>query len=249
MTLQSMQWHEQVTLRYSPDDYRRTSLIELVEPYVIGRRVLDMRSLTGHLSARLFKKGFEVSALDGYQGAVQMTNTLVRSCGASHDIAEHWDLTGLSKRFPANEFDTVLCLDVLNHVQDDNLTMSEITKVLKPSGRLILTAPAFPSLFGKRDQSLEHLRLYKKSELVHLLEKNGFKIQTIRYWNFLALPFYALIERIMKRRISDSLRYGRSKFFGSILNCLLRWWYQTIENKIHFPVGLSFVLIAERSRN
>ena len=146
-----------------------------------------------------------------------------------------------------NEFDTVLCLDVLNHVPDDKVTVSEISRALKPGGRLIVAAPALPFLLGKRDHVMGHLRRYTKSSLIKLLEAHGLKVKSIRYWNFIALPVYVLIETVFKRQISDTLRYGRSKEGDSLMNRILRWWFKTVENKVPFPLGVSFVVIAEKN--
>lgn len=246
MTLETMQWHESVTLRYSRDDFRRQSLARLARRYVTGQRVLDMRCLTGHLAVELAEAGYEVTGLDGYAEAVQMTNELAASRGIGKPLAQLWDLTGLVKCVGENRFDTVLCLDVLNHVPDDQATVPEIAKALAPGGRLVLAVPAVPMMMGKRDQTLGHLRRYTKESIRELLERNGLQVESIRYWNFSALPVYFLVEKVFRARVSDGLRYGRSKTVGSWPNRLLGWWYLAVENRLWFPCGLSFFIIARK---
>lgn len=246
MTLQTMQWHESVTLRYSKDDFRRKSLTRLARRYVAGKRVLDMRCLTGHLAVDLAADGFEVTGLDGYAEAVEMTNELARRRGIAKPIAQLWDLNDLVARVGANQFDTVLCLDILNHVPDDRAAIPEIARVLAPGGRLILVVPAGPIMLGQRDQSLGHLRRYTKQGIRELLERNGLTVESIRFWNFAALPVFFLMEKVFRRRVSDGLRYGRSKTVGSWPNRLLSWWYLAVENRLWFPCGLSFFVIAKK---
>ena len=245
MTIETMRWHEAVNVHYDRD-FRRQSLVALVRNDVIGPRVLDMRCITGSLAVELAAAGMEVVALDGYEGAVHRTNELARTRGVHTPLAQLWDLTGLVERVGERRFETVLCLDVLNHVKDDHKTVAEISRVLVEHGRLILVVPAFPALLGKRDRSLGHLRRYTKSGLRYLLERHGLTVQSLRYWNFTALPLFALIERGLRARLSDQFRYGWWGFFGSLPNRLLGWWYGVVENRLRFPCGLSLVAIAHK---
>ncbi len=247
MTLETMQWHESVTLRHSRDDFRRQSLAQLARRHVVGTRVLDMRCLTGELAVELAEGGCQVIGLDGYAEAVQMTNALAKARGIAQPLAQLWDLTGLVKRVGTGRFDTILCLDVLNHVPDDTTIVPEIAQALVNGGRLILAVPAFPSMLGQRDKSLGHLRRYSKQGIRELLERNGLKIQSIRYWNFAAMPTYILMEKVLRRRLSDKLRYGREGVLGDWPNRALGWWYRTVENRLLFPCGLSFFIIAQKT--
>ncbi len=102
-------------------------------------------------------------------------------------------------------------------------------------------------MLGLRDQSLGHLRRYTKQSIRELLERNGLTVESIRFWNFAALPVYFLVEKVLRRRMSDGLRYGRGKVVGSLPNRLLGWWYAGVENLLLFPCGLSFFIIARRA--
>ena len=245
MTLATMRWHEAVNVHYDRD-FRRQSLVQLAKRYVCGPRVLDMRCITGTLAVELAVAGMEVTALDGYLGAVETTNALARSRGVPTPLAHHWDLTGLVDRVGVERFDTVVCLDVLNHVENDEDTMGDIAQTLKSGGRLILNAPAFPALLGKRDRSLGHLRRYTKADLRALLERHGFTVDRLQFWNFTALLLYALIEGGLRARISDTFRYGWWGALGSLPNRVFSWWYLTVENRMVFPVGLTLLAVAHR---
>lgn len=245
MTIETMRWHEAVNVHYDYD-FRRQSLLRLARPFVIGPRVLDMRCITGTFAVELALSGMKVVALDGYEGAVTRANALAASHGISTPIAFYWDLTGLTRRAGAEKFDTVVCLDVLNHVTDDRQTVADIASILKPGGRLILNAPAFPALLGKRDKSLGHLRRYSRGDLRALLERYGFTIEQMRFWNFTALPVYALIERFLQGRIPDAMRFGMMGRKDSFSNRMLTSWYTAVENRVCFPLGLSHFVIARR---
>jgi SAM-dependent methyltransferase len=244
MTIETMRWHEAVNVHYDTD-FRSQSLVALALRHVTGRVVLDMRCITGSLAVALARKGLEVVGLDGYEGAVERTNARARESGL-RPIAQLWDLTGLVARVGKDRFDTVVCLDVLNHVLDDDACVSEIVQVVKPGGRVIFAVPAFPALLGKRDRSLGHLRRYTRKSLRQLLEKHGLIIERMRFWNFLALGLFAFLEAGVKVRISDGFRYGWWGALGRLPNRALTAWYRTIENNIVFPIGLTHFVIARR---
>lgn len=246
MTWQTLQEHEAMYLPYFQDDYRRRSLEALVRRFVTGRRVLEMRCITGHLAVALAKNGFDVTALDGYEPAVQMTNARARANGVGRDLARHWDFRDLLGAVDGAHFDTVVCADTLNHAPDDAALLRQIRQVMADGGRLVIAAPAFPGLHGKRDEALGHLRRYSRRGLRELLERNGFRVQRLRAWNFTALPLYILVEKVLRRRVSEGVRLAKGGPLGRLPNRLLRWWYTTVENRLWFPVGLSWIVIARK---
>lgn len=245
MTLQSMQEHESVTLHYAPTDYRRQGVVALVRPHVTGPRVLDMRCLDGGLAVDLVAQGFQVVGLDGFQEAVDITNARARSTGQVAPLAYLWDLV----EFPptaAGPFDCIVCADVLNHVPDERPTLAGMARRLRPGGRLVLVVPAVPAMLGFRDQSLGHLRRFTRPQIHDLLDEAGFTLERCRYWNFLAYPFYALIERGLGRRLNDTTRFRASRADSRLLGPLLRFWYARVEKRVAFPLGLSFFILARR---
>lgn len=124
--------------------------------------------------------------------------------------------------------------------------MGDIAQTLKSGGRLILNAPAFPALLGKRDRSPGHLRRYTRRALASLLKQAGLRIRLMRYWNFAALAPYVVIEKVLSSQVPEPIRYGYWPFIGSLPNRALRWWYVHIENRLPFPAGLSLFVIAHK---
>jgi SAM-dependent methyltransferase len=244
MTIETMRWHEAVNVNYDTD-FRRQSLVKLALRYVTGTTVLDMRCITGSLVIPLCEKGLRVVGLDGYEGAVSETNSRLKKRGLA-PVARLWELTDLVRIVGRDAFDTVVCLDVLNHATSDDACVGEIVQAVKPGGRVIFAVPAFPALLGKRDQSLGHLRRYTRKSIRALLEKHGLVIDQLRFWNFIALPLFAFLEAGINVRISDGFRYGWWRGLGQLPNRLFTLWYNTVENHVVFPIGLTHVVIAHR---
>jgi ubiquinone/menaquinone biosynthesis C-methylase UbiE len=140
-----------------------------------------------------------------------------------------------------------IALDVLEHVEDDKLAFSEMLRVTKPGGIIIINVPAFMSLWSDWDVSLGHFRRYSKGMLQEVLAPHRAKLQILHfdYANaFAFLPILALrnISRLfkIKARFEDRIPspgmnkmlldifVGQSKSswfhppFGSSLFCVLR---------------------------
>ncbi len=243
MTLQSLQGHEAYVLPYLRQDYRRKSLERIVQDHVTGKKILDIRCLTGQLAVDLILKGFNVTGLDAHPKGVELANRHAREHGINRDIARLWDLAHLLEAVGDARFDTVICLDTLNHVEDDARVIKQIAQVLVDGGRVVIAAPAFPSLYGKRDRMLGHQRRYTQRGIRELLERHGLTIHYRRYWNTLGFLPYVLIERVLNTETPERLRYGWS---GSLPNRLLRWWYMTVENRVPFPIGLTHFVVAQK---
>jgi SAM-dependent methyltransferase len=244
MTIDTMRWHEAVNVHYDTD-YRRLSLADLARRHVVGPDVLDMRCITGSLMIPLAERGMHVVGLDGYDGAVAITNERLEQKRLA-PTAQLWELRDLVNIVGRDRFDTVACLDVLNHVESDDACMAEIVQVVKPGGRVIFAVPAFPALLGKRDKALGHLRRYTRAGIRALLEQHGLVVDRHRFWNFAALPLYAFLEAGLKVRLSDKFRFGALGGLKQVPYRFLTAWYRTVENNVPFPLGLTHFVIAHR---
>ncbi|MBV9124585.1 MAG: class I SAM-dependent methyltransferase [Planctomycetes bacterium] len=80
-------------------------------------------------------------------------------------------------------FDVIICLNVLEHIQDDAQTLAQFREALRPGGRLLLIVPAHPALYGSMDAMAGHFRRYTRSELRRRLIAAGYRIRRLRYIN------------------------------------------------------------------
>ena len=187
MTFESLQAHEAYVLPYLAHDYRRKSLERLVQRYVTGKRVLDVRCLTGQLAVDLALKGFDVTGLDAHVKGVESSNALARARGLTRDIARFYDLEHLVEQVNGQQFDTVICLDTLHHVPHDEHLLAQIAHVLVDGGQLLVATSAFPFLHRHRDKMLGHVRRYSRSGIRDILTRHSFEIRFMHYWNFMGL--------------------------------------------------------------
>ena len=120
------------------------------------------------------------------------------------------------KRFSAykEKFDSIFLLNVIEHIEDDKLSIKNCKYLLKPGGHLILLAPAYSWLFGTFDKQLGHFRRYTIKTLSDLLEKQHFEISSGSYFNITGIAGWFLFGKIFRRRM---LGKGEMSAFNSIV--------------------------------
>ena len=135
-----------------------------------------------------------------------------------------------------SSIDSVISSEVLEHIKDDQEALKTLHYVLKPNGILVLDVPAFNFLYSPYDKKIGHYRRYTKKSVRNLLEKNGFKIESIRYWNLMGFFGWLLSFTILKKDFGVV-----NKNLGKLLGQSLK-----IESKIKMPFGLTVLVKAKK---
>lgn len=134
------------------------------------------------------------------------------------------------------KFDTIIALNVLEHVKNDSDALMNLKKILKPNGNLILLVPAHKNLFNEIDKAVGHFRRYKKKELIKKSLKAGFEIKKVFYFNFLAIPAWYVNGNILKKA---AISEGAMGFYNKLVP-ILRFTEEKILKK---RVGISLIII------
>jgi glycosyltransferase involved in cell wall biosynthesis len=102
---------------------------------------------------------------------------------------EKYDITSAedTERLKSRGFDTVVCLNVLEHIEDDTTALKNMGDLLEDGGRLVLLVPQYEKLYGTYDKKLDHYRRYNKKALVRKLRSAGLKPVRSRNFNALAI--------------------------------------------------------------
>ena len=105
---------------------------------------------------------------------------------------------GCDLPFDSSSFDLVSALDVIEHIRDDKVALSEMHRVLKPHGLLALSVPAFKSLWSDHDIALAHYRRYRRRELKEKVESAGLRIVKLSFCITTVMPGVFLFRNIQK---------------------------------------------------
>jgi SAM-dependent methyltransferase len=134
-------------------------------------------------------------------------------------------------------FDTVVCLNVLEHVEQDRAALVTIRELLVPGGRLVLLVPALPALYGTLDRALSHCRRYTKQGLRERYRDAGFAMRRMEYFNLAGLPGWFLVGRVLRRRL---LPRGSMRVYDALVP-LFR-----LERYLPWRLGQSLIAVGER---
>ena len=106
--------------------------------------------------------------------------------------------------------DTVICLNVLEHIEDDRVGLTNIFSALDHGGRAIVLVPEGQSVFGTIDVALGHFRRYSEAELKSKMEATGFEVEQIIRFNRVSRPAWFVSGRILKR---TSLEWNQMRLY------------------------------------
>lgn len=175
--------------------------------------------------------------------------TLVDACP---QWRERIELSGFGPDYsPSRQYDLVLMLDVLEHIEDDAAALESLRQLLKPGGHAILTVPALQSLWSVHDVINLHYRRYDKRGLKHLLEDSGFVVRDLRY--FFSWPLGLMYLR--KLLLGTKQRPGKSYTvtipsapINTLFAGLSRTEQKLMQLGVRWPLGSSLLAVVERLR-
>jgi len=154
--------------------------------------------------------------------------------------------------FSDGAFDAAFILDVLEHIEEDDVVLQEIRRVLRPGGSLLITVPAFMFLYGRQDRMSEHKRRYRRRDLMRLVERLGLEVQYCTYFNTLLFPPIAAI-RVARRWLRLPDGEGRTDFDMRLPHLVERLLENALASERHaiarivLPFGVSLLCSARRA--
>jgi glycosyltransferase involved in cell wall biosynthesis len=172
-------------------------MADTIRPFC-GNRILEIGSGTGNLTRQLVPRDRYVAS---DVNPLYLSTLANLTADRPYLSAHYTDVTQLAS-YPRLEggFDTVVCLNVIEHVRDDRGSLENIRSVLAADGRAIVLVPYGPWNFGTLDEVLGHERRYTEEELRRVAAEAGFEVAALLRFNRVSsLPWY-LNGRILRRR-------------------------------------------------
>jgi glycosyltransferase involved in cell wall biosynthesis len=205
-----------------------------VKPYV-GDRVLEVGAGTGNMTRYLSSRELVVATDVEAQYLWMLRNTFAND---THVRVCRFDLAAdTSPDDVGSGFDTVLCLNVLEHVDDDVAALRRMRGLLAPQGRVVLVVPGMRRLYGEIDRAIGHFRRYDPTELRHKLERAGFAVEHTSAFNLVGAAGWWLNARVLRRRTVPGLQARINDLLVPILR---------LEQHFNCGRGLSLLSVGRR---
>jgi glycosyltransferase involved in cell wall biosynthesis len=201
----------------------------------VGNRILEVGSGIGNMTQYFVNRELVVVSdiEDRYLQYLRGVFERHRNIQVHRIDLESQDLL----KFEMFDFDTIICLNVLEHVKRDDLVLQNFWTILKEGGHLILLVPAMKVLYGSIDRYLSHYRRYEFHELTEMVQRAGFHVESVRYLNLLGSLGWFINGRLLQRKSVPGIQ-------SRLFDCLTP--YLRFEQEFNLPFGLSLIAISRK---
>ncbi len=210
-------------------------MADTIRPF-LGPRVLEIGAGIGNLTRRLSwrRKMYVASEIDGEHlarlGTRFRSRPNFRVC--YYDVSDPNSFSAF-----AGQFDSVICLNVLEHLEDDCLALANIASALVTGGRAIVLVPQDQSIYGTLDQVLGHHRRYSEAQLRQRMEQAGLRVKQVVHFNRITRPGWYVNGRLLRRQ---KLSRFQLWFFDRFV-----WLWRILEPWLPWP-AVSIIGIGEK---
>jgi glycosyltransferase involved in cell wall biosynthesis len=184
-------------------------MADTIRPY-LGERVLEIGAGIGNLTSNLVPRTvYWASDINP-----QYLDRLQKMRQTRPYLQVKYTDANAVETFPEEHFDTVICLNVMEHLQDDVQALRNIRNSLQKNGRAIVLVPNGPGLYGSLDRVLGHFRRYTREQLVDTSKQAGFQVEKLLKFNRLGAPGWWWNGRLLKRK---TFGYWQIKLLNTLL--------------------------------
>ena len=227
--------------------HRNRCILNAIRACEFDREFYDIGGGNGITAKLLQDNGFDVTLVEPYETGVR--NAEARGVRKTiHTTLEEFRPAGPLLK-------GIGFFDVLEHIENDRMFLQQVHNLLAENGKLILTVPAFQSLWSDNDVQLGHFRRYRTSQLETLLASCGFKVYYKTYFfSILWIPMWLL--RVIQNIIGFRQKNPRQKkqaehlsarpFMSKLLQLPLSWETGFIGKKKMIPFGTSCMMVAQK---
>jgi SAM-dependent methyltransferase len=195
----------------------------------IGSGIGNLSRLIVESATRTVLSDMEPHYIDELRRTFAMDGRVVV---ARYDLGESPPL-----EIAARRFDTIVAVNVVEHIADDHAAVATLAGLLNPGGKLVIYVPACPFAYGSLDRALGHYRRYTPAMLSELLSGAGLRPEVPAYMNFFGLFGWTINGRVLRRDRLSSLQIALFERLVPLFR---------LEDRIRLPFGLGIYTAAEK---
>lgn len=184
----------------------------------IGRRVIEIGCGLGNFTSMLLDRD-QIVALDVELDCVER---LKERYPNRRNLYAVWCDVNEPEFARLRRFrcDSCVCLNVLEHIEDDRKALSAMADAIVSGGVIVLIVPAFQSLYGPIDKNLGHYRRYNRGMISALARATGLRVRKLHYMNIVGFFGWWLNAHILKREAQSA---GQIQFFDKFIVSPMAW--------------------------
>lgn len=226
----------------SANDNFNSWMYDQIKPFMKGN-ILEIGSGIGNISKWVLKDNHQLSLSDIRQSYCEfLAYRFYQSPGVKAiltiDIVHAEFDSVYSNLF--NTYDCVFALNTIEHVENDNLAISNCLKLLKPNGHLVILVPAYKALYNRFDKELKHFRRYTKKTLEQVFSKEHATIVNTWYFNFIGILGWWISGSGLKNKTIPDIQM---KFFNRMVP-----FFKIVDYAVMKKCGLSVITVAIKKR-
>ena len=216
-------------------------MYQTIKPFLKGN-ILEIGSGIGNITQCVINDNFKVTASDIRDNYCAM---LQDRFGENPYLNEIRNIDIVHPEFDNeykdlfDKFDSIVALNIVEHVENDGLAIKNCKKLLRQEGNLIILVPAYMGLYNQFDKELEHFRRYTKSTLEKIFIAAGLKINKTQYFNFIGILGWWFSGRILRKK---TIPGGQMKLYNTLVPI-----FKLVDKVMLNKVGLSVITFGTKN--
>ena len=207
-----------------------------------GDTFLEVGCGTGFVLSAVSKElpGLKLNATEFFGEGLEIAKLRVPQCRFYQQDARQIEIE--------SAYDFIGCFDVLEHIREDSLVLTNFNRALKDSGSLLITVPQHKWLWSSVDEYAHHVRRYRYNDLAMKLRKAGFKVKFHTSFVSLLLPAMFISRMLVSKKQITTSTTGLETggFMNLIFNLFMKIEFQLIKLGLIWPAGGSLLVIASK---
>lgn len=215
-------------------------LFDAISPYCSGK-ILEVGSGIGNLSFYLLKNFSNITLSDFRNKYCDILKIKYGNCANLNSVVE-MDLSLYNFKeiylYSSKKYDTIIALNVLEHIKKDALAIRNCRELLAPNGKLVLLVPAYQFLYNTLDKNLDHYKRYNKTNLSQLVNAEGLQVVEAKYFNFIGIFGWWFTGKLLKK---TQIPNYQLKIFNKFIPV-----FRIIDMLVFNKAGLSVIVICKK---
>jgi len=213
-------------------------ILEEFRPF-LGKKLVEVGAGTGSFSEMLIAENPENLALIEPSEMFKFLEQNISQFETPASVDYYNDIFSETAHKLNETPDTIIYVNVLEHIEDDRGELEKVYETLQPGGHCLIFVPAFMSLYGAFDEKVGHFRRYTKNELEEKGRNAGFKIVKSKYFDFVGIFPWYVKYKLLK---SDSLESGAVTAYDRFAVPVTKQF----ERFLKFPVGKNILTVLKK---